>query len=231
MNPPELVLHHQRLDLRAAHLSSESGRLETRLATSPLADRLEAELEVVGTGQRELDLRLRDREREVGGHRDRVRQREKDLMSGRIRNPSELIKLGQEIAHMKAALSVEEDGELSLMETMEGLEAESGRLSRELEVARAQSAAEAPDLTSRLEAGRQELAAVESERTATWEAIPEEWREAYRRIRARHSNPVAEAIGNQCQACHVTLTSNGMQVLRRSGLLLCDNCGRILVVA
>jgi hypothetical protein len=29
----------------------------------------------------------------------------------------------------------------------------------------------------------------------------------------------------------VSVTSNGMQVLRRGGLLLCDNCGRLLVVA
>jgi predicted CXXCH cytochrome family protein len=38
-------------------------------------------------------------------------------------------------------------------------------------------------------------------------------------------------LHNQCQTCHVTVTSNGMQVLRRGGLVLCDNCGRILVVA
>jgi predicted nucleic acid-binding Zn-ribbon protein len=35
----------------------------------------------------------------------------------------------------------------------------------------------------------------------------------------------------QCQGCRVTVTSSGMQALRRGGLVYCENCGRILVIA
>ena len=45
--------------------------------------------------------------------------------------------------------------------------------------------------------------------------------------------PVAQVVGNQCQACRVTVTSSGMQLLRKGSddLVHCENCGRILVLA
>jgi predicted nucleic acid-binding Zn-ribbon protein len=44
--------------------------------------------------------------------------------------------------------------------------------------------------------------------------------------------PVAEVDRNLCQACHVTVTSSGMQLLRKGDeIVRCENCGRILVMA
>jgi predicted nucleic acid-binding Zn-ribbon protein len=51
---------------------------------------------------------------------------------------------------------------------------------------------------------------------------------AYSRMRMRPA--VAQVINGQCAACHVTVTSSGMQLLRKGeGLVHCENCGRILV--
>jgi len=152
-------------------------------------------------------------------------------MSGRIRNPSELMKMQEEVQHLTAAVGEEEDEQLLLMEQEEQVEADLTRLTRELTASREQAEAAAPALRDRLDQLRSELAQVEVEREETWAQVPADWQEAYRRIRARISDPVAEVVGNQCQACHVTVTSSGMQALRRAGLLQCDNCGRILVVA
>ena len=88
-----------------------------------------------------------------------------------------------------------------------------------------------PELRDRIARQESELAAVEAEAADTWERLPTDWQAAYRRVESRMANPVAEVLHNQCQTCHVAVTSNGMQVLRRGGLVLCDNCGRILVVA
>ena len=44
--------------------------------------------------------------------------------------------------------------------------------------------------------------------------------------------PVAEVARNQCLVCHVTVTSSGMQALRKGEeIVQCENCGRILVIA
>ncbi|TMF49821.1 MAG: hypothetical protein E6I21_10420 [Chloroflexi bacterium] len=51
-------------------------------------------------------------------------------------------------------------------------------------------------------------------------------------LRVRVHPPVAEVDRNQCQACHVTVTSSGMQALRKGDQIVnCENCGRILVMS
>ena len=231
MNAPELTLHHQRLDQRAGHIRGQIARVEAMLVDDVEAQRLEREHAMAETARRDVDLRLREREREVEGRRTRMRARERELMSGRIRNPTELMKMQEEVQHLKAAVGAEEDAQLLLMEQQENLEADVSRLTRELTAARDQAAAAAPGLRARLDQLTSELAQVEAEREETWAQVPADWQLAYRRVRARISEPVAEVVGNQCQACHVTVTSSGMQAVRRAALLLCDNCGRILVVA
>ena len=231
MNAPELALHHQRLAARIALLRGQIQRQQAELSNDPEIERLERALQAAVAARQELDLRVRDRDREVESHRGRLRSRERELMSGRIKNPTELLKLDEEVRHLRTALSSEEDAELELMEEQERLENEVERLGRALEEARARAASAAPALHERIAREESELAAAESEVTPTWEQLPADWRTAYRRVADRIPNPVAEVVGNQCQACHVAVTSNGMQVLRRGGLLQCDNCGRILVVA
>jgi predicted nucleic acid-binding Zn-ribbon protein len=230
MNVPELALHHQRLDQRAASLRSQIERLRALLAGDPEAERLEREVAEADGTRRDLDLRVRDREREAETQRARLRGRERDLMSGRIRNPTELMKLNEEVDHLKAAVREQEDGELELMERQEALEADLARLGRELAAARERTATAAPGLLERLERLERELIEVEAERDATWERVPADWQAAYRRVRSRQPDPIAEVVNGQCGACHVALTSSGMQAVRRAGLIQCDNCGRILVV-
>lgn len=231
MNVPELALHHQRLDQRAGSLRSQIARVQVALAADPEAERLEREVAAAQAERREVELRVREREREAAAQRTRLRGRERELMSGRIRNPTELMKLNQEVEHLRAAVSQEEDAELELMERQEQLDADVARLEAELAAARERTAAATPGLRSRLEGLERDLGEVESERDATWDRLPPQWQEAYRRVRSRQADPVAEVAGGQCQACRVAVTSSGMQTLRRAGLLQCDNCGRILVVA
>jgi len=231
MNTPELALHHQRLDQRAGHIRAQIERLRAELAADLVAERLEREVAAAESDRRAVDLGVRERERDASSVRTRLRGRERELMSGRIRNPTELMKLNQEVEHLRAALGQEEDAQLELMERQERLEADLARLGRELAAQRERTAAAAPELLGRLERLERELTEVEAERDATWERMPSEWQEAYRRVRSRQADPVAEVVGGQCQACRVAVTSSGMQALRRAGLVYCDNCGRILVVA
>jgi uncharacterized protein len=229
MNVPELALHHMRLDQRAAGLHVQIERLRVLLASDPEAERLELQVAAADAERRQLDLGVREQEREAEAQRTRLRGRERELMSGRIRNPTDLTKLNAEVDHLKAALRRQEDGELELMERQEALEADLSRLGRELTAARERTAAAAPELRRRLERLERELTEVEAERDATWEQVPVDWQAAYRRVRSRQPDPVAEVVHGQCGACRVALTSSGMQAVRRAALVQCDNCGRILV--
>ncbi|MBO0686565.1 MAG: hypothetical protein J2P45_25745 [Candidatus Dormibacteraeota bacterium] len=231
MNVPEIALHHQRLEARSSMLRAQLERRRAELSADAEAEGLRQALEAAAAARRDLEMRLRDRDRTVETQRTRVRSRERELMSGRINNPSELMKLEQEVRQLKSVLSSEEDAELEVMEEQERVDRETQRLETELEAAEARAAEAAPGLRERIAREEAELAAAESEATSTWEQLPPDWQAAYRRVGSRIQNPIAEVLHNQCQACRVTVTSNGMQVLRRGGLVTCDNCGRILVVA
>jgi predicted nucleic acid-binding Zn-ribbon protein len=230
VGPAELLLHHSRLDDRARAIAADIERLEARLASNPKAERLERELAEARALQQEVALKLRDRDREREDHRSKMRARERELMSGRIHNPTELLQMSEEVDHMKARLATEEDAELELMEEGERTDSEVGRLERELARAQAQADAEEPELRARLQREREQLASVESERDDVWTQVPPTYQAAVRRLRVRP--PVVEVVAGHCSACRVQVTSRQTQVLRRGDEIVnCENCGRILVVA
>jgi predicted nucleic acid-binding Zn-ribbon protein len=231
MNTPDLALHHQRLEQRVAQLEADVRRLEGRLSSNPELDRRVRELEEAQQRRQELELRLRERDRDTEQRRSRVASRERELMSGRIGNPTELMKLSQEVDHLKEALSASEDEELALLEDAEQQDEQVASLQAALEEVRAAARDQAPDLEARLGEARAELESTRPELASTWEQLPSEWQVAYQRVKAQRSDPVAEALDGQCQGCRVAVTSFGMQTLRRAGLVRCDNCGRILVAA
>jgi predicted nucleic acid-binding Zn-ribbon protein len=231
MRPAQLLFAYQRLVERERALREGVERIESRLASDPEVVRLEEELSEARAGQQAVASRLRESDHEREAHRTNLRKREKELMSGRIRNPTELMQMSEEVQHMKVRFAEEEEAELHLMEEAESADDAVRKAISELDAARAQSVTEEPELREELAALRAELGEVEAERDQVWEQVPPDSQGAYRRVRIQP--PMAEVVGNQCQACRVTVTSSGMQTLRRGSdeLVHCENCGRILVLA
>lgn len=230
MNVPELALHHQRLAQRAAQSRSQIARVEALLGDDPEVRRLEQDLQDARDRRRSLELRLRESERQAEAGRQRMRARERELMSGRIRNPTDLMKLSHEVEGLKTSVGEVEDAELGLMEEAEEQDLALAALAGRLQATRETRDAARPDLERRRDEEISRLAEVEAQRDRTWDQLSPEWQAAYRRVQVRIPDPVAEAVNGQCQSCHVSVTSSGMQVLRRGGLVHCDNCGRLLVV-
>ena len=230
MTSAQLLLQYQALVDRERGLREEIEGIESRLRSDPLIVEREEALAAVRTRQEEFAKRLSESDREREDHRSRLRKRERELMSGRIHNPTELMQMSDEVAHMKARFAEEEEAELRLMEEADAADAAVRNATTELDEARRASAAEEPELQVRLGEAQSELAEVETDRDRTWAEIPASDQAAYSRVRVRPA--IARVIGNQCSACRVTVTSSGMQVLRKGDALVhCDNCGRILVVA
>jgi predicted nucleic acid-binding Zn-ribbon protein len=230
MKPAQLLLAHQRLVERERALREEISQLESRLEADPEVVSLDEALATKRAAQQVVAARLRESDHDREAHRTKLRSREKELMSGRIRNPTELIQLSQEVEHMKARFAEEEDAELHLMEENEAVDVEVREATAQLDEARRHSASAEPGLRKNLESMREELASVEAERDQVWSQVPPGAQRAYTRLRV---NPkVAEVSNNQCRACHVTVTSSGMQLLRKGDEIVhCENCGRILVLA
>ncbi|HEY1421553.1 MAG TPA: C4-type zinc ribbon domain-containing protein [Candidatus Dormibacteraeota bacterium] len=231
MKPAQLLFAHQRLVDRERALRDDIERVEARLSSDPEVVAHEESLAQARAAQEVMAARLRDSDREREAHRTKLRSREKELMSGRIRNPTELLQMSEEVQHMKARFADEEEAELQLMEDAESADEEERVAQASLTEARTQSAAEEPDLKQDLAAWKTELAEVEAERDEIWSQVPAVAQNAY--LRMRMSPAVAAVVGNQCQACRVTVTSSGMQLLRKGAddIVHCEHCGRILVLA
>jgi predicted nucleic acid-binding Zn-ribbon protein len=231
VKPAQLLFAHQRLVDRERALRDDIERVESRLASDPEVVELEEALAQARAAQEAMAARLRDSDREREAHRTRLRSREKELMSGRIRNPTDLIQMSEEVQHMKARFAEEEEAELHLMEDAESADEAERAAAANLAEARTRSASEEPDLKQDLAAWRAELAEVEAERDEVWSQVPPPAQSAYSRMRMHPA--VAAVVGNQCQACRVTVTSSGMQLLRKGveDIVHCENCGRILVLS
>jgi hypothetical protein len=230
VTPAQLLFQYQRLVERERALREDIARVESRLTSDPEVVRLEESLASARAEQDAVASRLRESDQAREGHRTRLRSREKELMSGRIRNPTELMQMSEEVQHMKARFAAEEEEELHLMEDAESADEAVRDATASLEEARRRSAAEEPALNEDLAAWRAELSEVEVERDQVWAELPAAAQAAYRRIRIQPA--VAEVSNNQCMACRVTVTSSGMQSLRKGDVLVnCENCGRILVLA
>lgn len=231
MNPAQLLLRYQAQVERERAVRAVIERLDSRLASDPEVVSLEEAMQEARGAQDAVAARLRESDHAREDHRSKLRSREKELMSGRIRNPTELMQMSDEVAHMKARFAEEEDAELHLMEDAEAADDAVRSAAASLAEARSRSAAEEPDLKEELEAARRELAEIEAERDELWAQIPPAAQAAYSRTRAQP--PVARVVGNQCTACRVTVTSSGMQTLRKGldELVHCENCSRILVLA
>ena len=230
MKPAQLLLAYQRLVERERELRDEIEQVESVLTSDPNVVHAEETLAGAKTARDAIQLLLRESDRERETHRTRLRSRERELMSGRIRNPTELMQLNQEVEHMRARFADEEEAELRLME--EGEQAEQAVLeaSERLQEARTRSASDEPALRRDLESWQAELAQVKADSDAAWAQVPPPMKSAYLRLRVHPA--VAEVDHSQCLVCHVTVTSSGMQALRKGEeIVYCDNCGRILVIA
>jgi uncharacterized protein len=230
MKPAQLLLSYMRLVEKERELRDEIERVESLLASDPDVAYAEESLATAKANQQAIQLRLRDSDREREGHRTRMRTREKELMSGRIRNPTELMQLTAEVDHLKASFVEEEDAQLRLMEESELADQAVLEASEHLMDTRTRSAGDEPGLRRDVEAWQAELAALRTEIEGVWTQLLPAAQRAYLGVRV--NPPVAEVNRNQCQACHVTVTSSGMQLLRKGDeIVRCENCGRILVMA
>ena len=229
MRPTELLLQYQRLGDRVSTLTDEARHIGQRLAGDARVDAATLATAAALEAREQLARQLREMDLDVEGHRAKMKSHEKELMSGRIRSPSDLSRMSDEVGHMKARLAEEEEREFDLMSSLEAADTDLAGARQELADAEAAVATAAPKLRGRLVVIDGEVAEMEQQREAIWADLPAPLQAAYRKI-SRLPNPVVAMVQGQCEGCRVQLTANELQVLRRGERFTCQNCNRILVL-
>ena len=238
MAAPEL----ERL-LEVQELDTTLDQLRHRRATLPARDELaavEARLVELATSLEETQQR-RDQvarrqgefEAELQALEARVGELEGKMYGGTISASRDLQAMAGEVDSLKKRRSSLEDNILGAMDEREPIDAEVQRL----EDAQVGATEEADGLRARIAEAEAEIAEEEQReldaRAALVVQVPAPLMEQYERIRSQSGGVgAARLVGTSCSGCHLSLPAVEIDRLKRATpdtVVLCDQCGRILV--
>ncbi len=221
----------QTTDLAAEATRQRLGELEKQFGES---DELKAaraaeaeagvEMERCRAAQQKLDAQIKD----LAGQ---IRAAERDLMSGRVRNPRELESMEANVAALQRRRgALESDALAAMMEVETWQTAQAERQAQRLSLEAAHRARQ--DAIKREAAQRlAELKALTARHNQQWEAIPAPDRDLYKNLRSRKGGrALAREQGGACKACGLMLPTGALQAVHSGGQrVFCPGCGRLLL--
>jgi uncharacterized protein len=229
MSRASVLLHLQQIDDRIAALRSEIASVEASLRGDPELDRLRA-AEAVAHGQhRETGAGARLAELEAASLQARIRELDRRLYSGTIRNPAELLEMQRELDAMRVRLSTAEDDALERMEQVDSALATLQAASANVVAREAQRAGAMEPLRARLASLVTELENANTERDAVRADAEPADLSLYARIASRRRPAVTQLAGEFCGGCRMPVSIEERRAVRTgTGLTQCANCDRIL---
>jgi predicted nucleic acid-binding Zn-ribbon protein len=220
----------QQLDLDIERIQAEQQAVVKALQDSPGLQKLRAEyslarqrLQASVQAQKEAEWSLEELNRRLDAQAQR-------LYSGVVTHPKELHALQQEMQHLRASQSRQEDKVLEAIADAENQQEQVQRRAEALRAAeetRARESATSAARRDQLEGRQQEL---QARRAQLVTGVNADYVKRYESMRrTKQGRAVSKVEQNSCQWCRVILTPSELQHIRvSSDLQTCTNCGRIL---
>lgn len=183
----------------------------------------QGELERCRATQQKLDGQIKDLAAQI-------RAAERDLMSGRVRNPRELEGMEANVAALQRRRSALETDALAAMMEVETWQAQLA--DRQAQRTSLDTAHRARQDAIRREAAQRlaELKALSARHSQQWEAVAPQDRDLYKNLRSRKGGrALAREQGGACQACGLMLSTGALQSVRSGQRVFCPGCGRLLL--
>lgn len=226
----------QELDLAADQLRHRRASLPERLALAEeqaAAARLDVELSGLAERSHELHRTQRRLEDEVASIEAKAADHDRKLYAGTVTSPRELQAMQAEIEGLRRRASTLEDEILEVMEAVEPIDAERGRLEDRLEEHQRASQRLREAIDEAEGAIDEELADTSARRAAAAEEIDADLLARYERLRSQLDGiAIARLDGGRCAGCHLSLPATELDAIRRAPaeeILVHEECGRILV--
>ena len=223
------LLHLQQIDDRIAALQADIATVEASLRGDPELDRLRAAESAAHNRHREAGADARLAELEAASLQGRIRELDRRLYGGSVRNPAELMEMQRELEAMRARLSTAEDDALERMELVDAALATMQAASAGVATREAQRAGSLEPLRARLDSLRAQLDASNHERDALRADADPADLSLYARIASRRRPAVTQLAGEFCGGCRMPVSNEERRAVRTgAGLTQCANCDRIL---
>lgn len=216
----EFESREQSLEQVVAQLGESKAVLDTR-------DKLASEKQHLG----ELEHKQHSLEWEIDDVTTKIVGAEKELYSGRNKNPKELSNLQHEIEMLKAKRSELEDRTIEVMGWVEAAADGVAAMKRELGTLEAEWRVEQERLAADKERLEAELADLNQKREAVSSQVNSAVVVFYGELKKHKGTAVARVEQGVCQGCRLSLSNAELQRARSGSLMQCSSCGRILFLA
>lgn len=220
----------QQLDLELERLVAELQSVVNSLQGSSTLQKRRAEHDIAQQQLRAGLQTQKEVEWALEELNNRLSAQEQRLYNGTVTNPKELNALQQEVQHLRAQQSRQEDMALEVMDSAESLHEIARRKAEALAQEEKTWGEETASLRARraqLEVRQQEL---QGRRAQLASGIEPQFVTRYDAMRrTKQGRAVSKVEQNSCQWCRVILTPSELQRVRiNNDLQTCSNCGRIL---
>lgn len=173
--------------------------------------------------------RQRETEAQVRDLTQKISTAEKQLMSGRVRNPKELEGMQANVASLKRRQGdLEEEIILAMLE-IDDSRARLSTVQKQLATVEGSWQAQQKELTAERSQLLAELQDLAGRFKGAWSHVSPADKELYRTLRSRKGGrALALMQRNTCQACGVGLPTSLAQQVRAGERIFCPTCGRLL---
>jgi uncharacterized protein len=223
------LLSLQQIDDRIAALTSEIAMVEASLRGDPELDRLHKTEAAAQEEHRTLGTSARLAELEAASLQSRMRDLDRRLYGGTVRNPAELMEMQRELEAMRGKLSTAEDDALERMEQVDQSLSTLQSASALVAARESQRSESMEPLRARLATLTAEKDVLSVERDAVRADTDPNDLSLYARIAAHRRPAVTGLAGEFCAGCHMPVSNEERRAVRTgTGLTQCANCDRIL---
>jgi len=232
MSQAKALYRLQKLDLDLDTRRARVSQITTTLEQDRVLQQAQAEVD----GQRDLlrpkESRAAELNLELQTVASQAAQLADRLYGGEVHNPKELEDIQNKIAARKRRHAALEDHLLETMIAIEELQATLDQAVRHLAEVQSSKAVERQGLIDEMQRLKEEIKALKANRKTAEQQVTPENLELYQTLRTRKQGyAIAPLDGEACSRCRVDQTTTLVQQVRQDqGLVLCENCGRILVV-
>jgi predicted nucleic acid-binding Zn-ribbon protein len=224
------LLRLQETDTRLAGDRARLADVEARIATDPELERRRREARRLRREQTAADAALTAVEQEVDGMRRRARELNRQLYSGSVRNPQELLGMQHDLDALRQRVDAQDEHLLELMERAESAatadrEANAAIVDRERE-----RAGQAGELLEQALAFREAVERDERDRAELTAALAEADLALYERLARRLAPVVVRMQGDSCGGCHIPFANSEVRRIRTADEpVQCSSCDRVVV--
>jgi predicted nucleic acid-binding Zn-ribbon protein len=229
MSRASALLRLQQIDDRITQLQSDIASVEASLRGDPELDRLRAAEAAAHDEHRDLGAGARLAELEAASLQTRIREMDRKLYGGTIRNPAELMEMQRELDALRVKLSGAEDDALERMEQVDSALATLRATSEQVVAREAERTTAMEPMRARLASLQAQLASSNAERDALRADADPGDLSLYARIASHRRPAVTGLVGESCGGCRMPVSNEERRAVRTgTGLTQCANCDRIL---